>query len=73
MVVDFAGHGGEQIVLKNDVLLPVMQFRVTKGAVKDTSSLPLALRDVPRIAESEAVKTRQLSINDYPDIGGNRC
>ena len=46
LIVDFAGHGGEQIVVTSDSLT-VMQFRVSRKAVQDTSSLPsvLASRD----------------------------
>jgi spore coat protein A len=42
-----------------------MQFRVAVGAVADPSSIPAALRPVPRTRESEAVTTRTLTLADY--------
>jgi spore coat protein A len=64
LVVDFSSHRGEKIILKNDAVV-VMQFRVSDGKVNDTSSLPGALRRVPKIPESQAVKTRLLSLDQY--------
>lgn len=64
LVLDFSGHRGEAIILKNDAFV-VMQFRVSGDKVKDTSSLPGALRPVPKIPESQAVKTRLLSLDEY--------
>jgi len=71
VVIDFATHGGEQIILKNDVFTSIMQFRVAKSGGKDSAALPQALRPVDRIPESAAVKTRQLSIDEYRDLTGN--
>lgn len=67
VVIDFSDNPGEQIILKNDFALPVMQFRVSKTRVPDSSSLPSTLRSVPRIAESEAVKTRVLTLGEVDD------
>jgi spore coat protein A, manganese oxidase len=69
-IIDFANHAGEQIVLQNDAFV-VMQFRVSKKKTDDLSSLPSALRSVPRIPESQAVKTRTLSLDEYEDDAGN--
>jgi spore coat protein A len=66
LVLDFSDHAGEQAVLNNGVV-PVMQFKVARGKSADTSSLPSALRPVPRIAESEAVKTRTLTLGELDD------
>ena len=71
LVVDFSDHAGEQIILKNDALLPVMQFRVAKGKVTDPSSLPSTLRQVHRIEEAEAVKTRTLMLGEIEDLHGD--
>jgi len=46
----------------------VMQFRVSHAKVNDPSSLPAALRAVPKIAESEAVKTRNLKLGEVDDL-----
>ncbi len=70
LVVDFGDHAGEQIVLKNDFAQPVVQFRVARGKVSDASSLPAALRPIPKIAESEAVKTRDLRLGEINDLRG---
>ncbi len=70
LVVDFAEHRGSQLVLKNDAVV-VMQFRVAPKKVTDTSSLPAALRAVPKMAESQAVQTRLLTLNEYVNKAGN--
>jgi spore coat protein A, manganese oxidase len=69
LVIDFSGHGGEQMVLTNDAFT-VMQFRVAKAGAPDTSSLPSALRPVPRIPEGAAVKTRILTLGEKHDRTG---
>jgi len=68
-MVDFSDARGEQIVLKNDAFV-VMQFRVSSAKVTDTSSLPATLRPVPKIAESEATKTRLLTLDEYDSYTG---
>jgi len=68
LVIDFKDHAGDQIVLKNDFSAPVMQFRVSAGKVSDPSSLPASLRLVPKIAESDAVKTRTLTLGEVDDM-----
>jgi len=70
LIVDFADHAGEQIVLKSDAFT-VMQFRVSRHKTPDTSSLPSTLRPVPKIPESEAVKTRMLSLSEIDDRAQN--
>ncbi|HYA22840.1 MAG TPA: multicopper oxidase [Terriglobales bacterium] len=71
LVVDFADHAGEQFVLTNDGFSPVMQFRVARRKSADPSSLPSSLRPVPKIAESEAVKTRTLMLAEIDDLKGD--
>jgi spore coat protein A len=70
MVVDFSQHRGARLILKNDAFI-VMQFRVSAGKMTDTSSLPPALRPVPRIPESQAAQTRLLTLNEYVNKAGN--
>jgi spore coat protein A, manganese oxidase len=67
VVIDFADHAGEQITLKNEAL-NVMQFRVERAKVDDASSLPKQLRPMTKFAESEAVRTRQLTLEEYDDL-----
>ena len=70
LVVDFSEHRGVQLILKNDAVV-VMQFRVSKQRVTETSSLPRALRPVTKIPESRAVQTRLLTLNEYVNKAGN--
>jgi spore coat protein A, manganese oxidase len=66
LVIDFAGHAGEQIILMNQSF-QVMQFRVSKTSAAAASPLPATLRPVPRIAESAAVRTRELALVEVDD------
>jgi spore coat protein A, manganese oxidase len=70
LILDFRDHAGEQIVLNNDAFV-VMQFRVGKTKVTDDSSMPSQLRDVIRIPESSAVKTRVMTIDEYHNGAGD--
>ena len=70
LVVDFSQHRGAQLVLKSDAFV-VMQFRVSAQRVTETSSLPPALRPVPKIPESQAVQTRLLTLDEYVNKAGN--
>ena len=63
LVVDFAPHRGKRIVLSNDAFM-LMEFRVSASPVSDPSALPATLRRVPRIAESSAVQTRWLTLDE---------
>jgi spore coat protein A, manganese oxidase len=67
VIVDFSGNRGEKVILKNDNL-NVMQFRVAGSGAADSIVLPKALRPVPRILESTAVKTRALSLVEIDDL-----
>lgn len=71
LIVDFSDHAGDQIVLRNDGLAPVMQFRVARGKAHDESSLPSSLRPVPKLAESDAVKSRDLMLVEVDDLRGD--
>ena len=64
LIVDFSEHRGEELILKSDAFV-IMQFRVAGDKVNDTSTLPAALRAVAKIPQSEAVQTRELSLNEY--------
>jgi spore coat protein A, manganese oxidase len=70
LVIDFSEHRGRQMLLKSGAFV-VMQFRVSPGKVTDTSSLPVALRPVPKIPESRAVQTRLLTLDEYVTKAGN--
>jgi spore coat protein A, manganese oxidase len=68
LVIDFAPHRGQQIVLLDEVV-PVMQFRVSSGSPEATQ-LPPSLRPMPKTAESTAVKTRMLTLDEYENRVG---
>src|SRR5262249_3470697 len=70
LIIDFAGHAGEKIVLTHDPF-EIMQFRVSKGPVSDTSNMPSTLRTISRIPESEAVTTRILTLGQKLDDNNN--
>jgi spore coat protein A, manganese oxidase len=63
LVLDFAPHHGTQMVLQSDAF-ELMQFRVSKETVVDASVLPATLRPVQRIAESSAILTRRLTLDE---------
>jgi spore coat protein A len=63
LVIDFAPHRGTRILLSDDAFT-LMEFRVGASPVPDPSDLPATLRPAPRIAESSAVKTRWLTLDE---------
>jgi spore coat protein A, manganese oxidase len=63
VVIDFAEHRGGQVLLMSEAFT-LMQFRVAATAVSDASVLPKMLRPVERIAESSAVNTRRLTLDE---------
>lgn len=67
LVVDFAEHAGEQIVL-NDLATPLMQFRVARGRAEDPSSQLATLRPVTKMEESKAVRTRRLTLEEFDNL-----
>ena len=63
LVIDFAPHRARRVLFSDDAFT-LMEFRVSASQVSDTSELPATLRPVPRIAESAAVKTRFLTLDE---------
>jgi spore coat protein A len=63
VVIDFARHRGAQILLNSDAVV-LMQFRVGAQRVADPSELPATLRVLPRLAESSALLTRRLTLDE---------
>jgi spore coat protein A len=66
IVVDFAALRGGTVELMNDAL-PLMRFAVGQGAVQDDSRVPDVLRDLPRVTEASASKTREMTLDEYSD------
>jgi len=65
-VIDFSQMKGENVELHSDTF-SVLQFRVGKNAVEDTSELPSALRPIQRISEGDAIRTRRLTLDELMD------
>jgi len=63
LVIDFASHRGARIELASDAFA-LMQFRVGERPVPDASAMPRSLVAVERLAESAAVKTRRLTLDE---------
>jgi spore coat protein A len=63
VVIDFSQHRGAKVLLKSDAVV-LMQFRVGARRVDDRSELPTTLRSLPRLAESSAVLTRRLTLDE---------
>ena len=69
LVIDFSQEPGGTVILKSDAFT-LMQFRISQGKVSDESDLPKSLRPVQRIPESQAVKTRLLTLDEYDNSAG---
>jgi spore coat protein A, manganese oxidase len=70
VVVDFAEHRGERILLK-DLASTLLQFRVAQERVANPSALPQTLRPVEKIAEASALRTRRLSLREVDNLHGD--
>ena len=63
LVIDFAPYRGARLQLQSEPFA-LLQFRVGAANVPDPGALPSALRPAPRIAESTAVLTRRLTLDE---------
>ncbi len=69
LIMDFSPHPGEQLYLKLGSA-PIMQIRVSERKTADRSRMPAKLRPIRRMAESESVKTRELTLDHHLDARG---
>ena len=69
LIVDFTPHSGRELYLKNGPS-PVMQIRVSTSANGSPARVPETLRPIERMPESQAVKTRELTLNHHLDERG---
>jgi spore coat protein A, manganese oxidase len=69
LIIDFSGHEGAQIALKDNVS-DIMQFRVARDKTAGSNKLPRALRPISRIPEASAIRSRTLTLNEYEDRSG---
>ena len=70
VIVDFSKNAGESIVLSSD-RFTAMQFRVSGKAASVAAAIPQTLRSVPRMAEGESTKNRDLILEETDDSAGN--
>jgi spore coat protein A, manganese oxidase len=73
LVVDFSASGGQHVTLKIGPVEEIMQFQVARGSAQTGAlpgRLPEKLRPLVPIAESSAVRTRLLTLNEYKSPKG---
>jgi spore coat protein A len=68
LTMDFSRFAGKEVYLKHGPV-PIMQIRVA-AAARDSRGLPAKLRPIRRTPESEAVKTRELTLDHHLDAHG---
>ena len=69
LIVDFSPYAGAELYLKHGPE-PIMQIRVSRAKTADRFEVPRKLRAIERIAESQAVKTRELTLDHHMDASG---
>jgi spore coat protein A len=69
LVLDFATHRGERMVL-NDVSGPILQFRVDSSAAGSSPALPATLRSIRPLVPARAVRTRTLTLDQINSPAG---
>ncbi|AXC11415.1 Multicopper oxidase [Acidisarcina polymorpha] len=67
VLFDFSPYAGKTLLLKSDSF-ELLQFRVAAAPVNNNAGLPQVLRPVTRIPESQAVKTRRLTLDENMDL-----
>lgn len=65
VVIDFAGHLGEKIILGTTTAGDVVEFRVTRDG-EETSTIPSTLRPVPAFGPPD--ETRVWELGEIPDL-----
>ena len=68
LLVDFAGLAGKEIVLQANAS-PVMQFRVASSSAARAGVVPATLRNLEKLVESSATRTRVLTLDQYNPPG----
>jgi spore coat protein A len=67
LLIDFAPHRGARIELASDAFA-LLQFRVGERPVRDPSEMPRSLASLERLAESAAVQTRRLTLDESQNL-----
>jgi spore coat protein A, manganese oxidase len=67
ILIDFSSMAGQHVSLISDSF-SVMQFRVAASKTTQTApAIPTALHPIPHLAESSAIKTRRLTLDERLD------
>ncbi|QNI35207.1 multicopper oxidase domain-containing protein [Alloacidobacterium dinghuense] len=66
LLIDFSSMAGQRVNFVSDSF-SILQFRVGKTAAGERGVVPEKLHEFERIAESSAVKTRQLTLDENMD------
>ena len=69
IIVDFCNVRGEKVTLVSDGL-ELMQFRVDKEKTADESQVPRVLRPFARIGEKQALRVREMTLNEFDSDDG---
>ncbi|MGA9957278.1 MAG: multicopper oxidase domain-containing protein [Acidobacteriaceae bacterium] len=67
IIIDFSRMKDETVELRSDSF-SILQFRVGREPVSDDSQLPSSIRPVRRLAESDSVRTRPLTLDERMDM-----
>lgn len=74
ILIDLTHSAGETIHMLNGAA-EILELRVAKGSSSTSApglaSIPAQLREIPALAESSAVTTRTITLNEFPDPAGN--
>jgi spore coat protein A len=73
ILVDLTARAGQNIYLLNGAL-EVLQLRVAKRTritAPSPATIPTTLREITPLAESSAILTRTITLNEFPDPAGN--
>ncbi len=69
IVIDFSQSRDESVRLISDAL-QLMEFRVSREKTLDESRVPKTLHPITRIAESQSIRTREMTLNEYDGDNG---
>jgi spore coat protein A, manganese oxidase len=67
LLIDFGAQRAEQIALENEAY-EVMQFRIAGQVGASSAAVPTALANLERLPESSALRTRQLTLQEFDDV-----
>jgi spore coat protein A len=71
LVVDLRGREGQRVLMR-DQASELLELRVGSSPPRPPRPVPAKLRPVPKMAESEAARTRILTLDEYRDRAAGR-